>query len=171
MAALLAHLDWTRPFETMSKAEIREVRQIIRAYQDALAQAEGDAAAKAWRERELAGEMVGDGFGDVAYVVEDMGEQVRLAGAEGTYLAPRNLLKPLTASDYLAAQLAQPLAPEAGTLCSNCLKDVAEGAGEDWYSIQGGVFCDDCAPAAAEQAGYLMPQEWIIDALAQTEGD
>lgn len=169
MAALLAHIDWTRPFETMAQAEIAEAKQIIRAYQASLAQAAGDAATRSWRGRELDGQLVGDGFGEVAYAVEDLGEQVRLVGPEGAYLAPRNLIQPLAHGDYLATRLAQPIEPEAGTLCSTCLKDVADGPSEEWYRIRGGVFCDSCAPAAAGQAGYLMPQDWIDEVLVGTE--
>ena len=159
LAVMLAHIDWTRPFEAMPRRAIADAGQIIGTYRRTLARAAGDQTEQVWRDRALDGQLVRDAFGDVAYVREDLGEKLRLAGPEGPYDVPRAMVGPPAAHDYRAAGIAEAIEPEPGSLCSNCLKE--PGPDESWYRVQGGLFCESCASGAAGQAGLLLPQDWI----------
>ena len=97
-------------------------------------------------------------MGDVAYVIEDLGTQVRLSNRNGPYLMPRNMLKPLDQTDYQAHKLAQPVTPSPQQRCQHC-GQTAHHNDTDWYRIQDQIACDSCASTQAEKAGFLLPDD------------
>ncbi|MEM7032537.1 MAG: hypothetical protein AAF629_23490 [Chloroflexota bacterium] len=158
LAEHLSHIDWHTPFEQLPQTTLNEAKRVIQDYEQQLASVSGDTKTQAWRKQDLSQQLVNDGLGDVAYVIEDLGDQVRLSNTNGPYLMPRNMLCPLNQADYQAHKIAQPLQPATGERCHHCQKQAYQDEAY-WYRIQDQTTCDACATPQAEKAGYVLPED------------
>ena len=156
LAARLAGLDWSRPFETMPRAGVQTATRIIHDSRAGLAERAQAGTADAWT-----GQLVRDGLGDPAYVVEDHGLKVMLANQGGRYAMPRTMIAPLSEAACRAAKLAQPVEPADGAACLTCGLTANQQEIQEWHRIAGSLYCHHCARDAARRAGYTFGQDWL----------
>lgn len=156
MATLLADFDWTQPFEAMSKSEINEAKRIIEGYRRTL-KGPGESVP----DEDLTGQLVSDGFGDIAFVIEDHGPKLVLANPrDGRYVMPRNMAGPLTEEACRDARLARPIEPANGVLCAGCNLPANDREVQAWHAIDGKPYCQDCSREAAKEAGCTFAEDW-----------
>jgi len=170
LAALLSQFDWTRPFDAMPQSVLTEAGDIIGRYQAQLTALRGSLTDRAWRNRDLTGKWVNDGLGDPAIVLEDNGEKLILAGADGKYAMPRNVVQAPSEADFKHLKLAMPVEPDmlpADTVCARCNRSVTQTFDEQWFTIDNRTYCETCAPDAAKNADLAMPAEYIAAVLSQ----
>jgi len=159
LAALLSQFNWTQPFDAMPQSVLKEAGEIIGRYQAQLTTLRGSLTDRAWRNRDLTGKWVNDGLGDLAMVLEDNGEKLILAGADGKYAMPRNVVQAPSAQAFKDLKLAQPLETAtlpSGQVCARCGQTARDTLDDVWFSINAETVCDTCAPDAAAQSAAIV---------------
>jgi hypothetical protein len=111
----------------------------------------------------LAGNLVADGYGGVARVLEDNGETLFLIDSLGKrYEIYRQEARTPDESDFEMCRVAMSFDPagQPETSCKSCRRSTKDtGAGEMWYRMGWQSFCEGCATEYAANEAYIKEEE------------
>lgn len=123
---------------------------------------------KAVSDREsIAGNLVADGYGGLARVIEDNGDMLFLVDSTGTrYELPRHQTRTPDEFDFTVNRVARPFEPAAAPddACARCGHSAGQAkAGETWHKMDRRSFCGHCASDYAGAEGYCLADEINTD--------
>jgi hypothetical protein len=173
LAGVLAQVDWTRAETEIGAEKLRQVRETVRRFNQALAghqvgvqtqptspQPEFGPAAEPGS---LAGKLVADGYGGVARVLADQGETLFLIDNLGArYEVSRREVRPPDEHDFELCRVAMSFDPakKPETRCAQCGQSSRRlETGETWYRMGRQAFCRPCSSAYAAEEGYIKDEE------------
>jgi hypothetical protein len=173
LAGVLAQVDWTREETEIGAEEIRQVRETVRRFNQALAgQRDGTQPQPTSPQPEfgpaaepgsLAGKLVADGYGGVARVLDDQGETLFLIDNLGKrYEVSRREVRPPDEHDFELCRVAMSFDPakKLETRCARCGQSSRRPeTGETWYRMGRRAFCRPCSSVYAAEEGYIKDEE------------
>lgn len=173
LAGLLAQLDWSRDETELSGADIRRTAATVSAYNAALTEQNGQSVQPAQPVRPsirraatnepLRGQLVADGYGGLARVLDDSGERLLVVDSLGErYEVSRNQVRPPDEADFEGVRVARAFDPASRpeAECARCGQSGGSGeAGERWHRMNRRDFCPRCATAYAAEEAYIKEEE------------
>jgi hypothetical protein len=166
LAGIMAQEDWTAPVEEMKPGQLKQIRQTIKKFNQAVAAAKG----RPHLDNPLDGQLVTAGmYGGVSRVIKDSGSTLLLMDQMGgRHEVRRDEIRLPEPGDYENSRVAMAFDPasEPETTCPDCGVSSRQTAGERWYRAGWKARCATCTRSFAMNNGYFLEEEVGEEALA-----
>jgi hypothetical protein len=165
LAGIMAQEDWTAPVEEMKPGQLKQVRETIKKFNQAVAAAKG----RPHIDNPLDGQLVTAGlYGGVCRVIKDGGDTLLLMDQMGgRHEVRRDEIRLPTPGDYESSRVAMAFDPasEPEMKCPDCGISSHQAAGERWYKAGWKARCASCSSSFAMNNGYFLEEEVGEEAL------
>jgi hypothetical protein len=166
LASIIAQEDWTVPVEDMKPGQLKQVRETIEKFNQAVATAKDRPSLDNPLNDQL---VTARAYGGVCRVIQDDGATLLLMDQMGgRHEVQRNEIRLPEPGDYESSRVAMAFDPasEPETKCPDCGISSRQTAGERWYRAGWKARCATCTRSFAMNNGYFLEEEVGEEALA-----